>query len=715
MLLCVFFFFWFYVLIRSIYMVFLLFFFFFFKNGETTKSSFFFFFFFNDTATTEIYTRSIVGSVRCVQETVAVYCAAVLQNFGNYLSFGDCKFVPAIPDEKFLLIIQCSEAFKLHEALIMDIWNNISKIMYLNDVPHKIIGFKDHNGCNTYYSANILKDEAEEIKEYQESIGVSPLNTRLVKFDSKKYALRIASSQKDTSLAYLKTHEFKGKQIVIENGEFAPFLKRAVDNLTKCVEFCANDIQVKMMKDYIEHFTHGDNNKHKDSQRMWIRDINPSVEANIGFTETYVDPLGVRAEFEGWVSVVNKEESKKLNNLVHNADGLVAMLPWNKYFEKDKFKKPDFTALDVVTFACSDIPTGINLPNYDDVKESDGYKNVSLSNSYFVPTSKNINFVPEEDIPTCIKYYKDGRFLHVALHELLGHGSGRLIQEDEKGNISIPSDLINPYTKKPVCTYYKSNETWESKFGYMHSAYEECRADCVALYLSCFEEPMKILFEGRDKEWDDIRYMCWMHSVIRGIEGLEHYNAESKKWMQAHMNSAHVIFEVLLEAGEGLVTVIPTKKDGKDYVQIKLDKAKILTVGKKALGEFLNKLHVCKSCGDLASGTALFSFYSKVNEEMLKNRVIALAHKIPRRLALLGNLFKDKEGKITYKAYDTTFEGIMQSFIERYGKEFDQEMYDFWKAERDLYNPLLHQIKNCLLYTSPSPRDLSTSRMPSSA
>eukprot|EP00831_Metopus_contortus_P035637 TRINITY_DN28372_c0_g1_i1.p1 TRINITY_DN28372_c0_g1~~TRINITY_DN28372_c0_g1_i1.p1 ORF type:complete len:142 (-),score=27.86 TRINITY_DN28372_c0_g1_i1:244-669(-) len=27
-------------------------------------------FFFNDTATTEIYTRSIVGSVRCVQETV---------------------------------------------------------------------------------------------------------------------------------------------------------------------------------------------------------------------------------------------------------------------------------------------------------------------------------------------------------------------------------------------------------------------------------------------------------------------------------------------------------------------------------------------------------------------------------------------------------------------------------------------------------------------
>eukprot|EP00825_Cyclidium_porcatum_P051431 TRINITY_DN9458_c0_g1_i3.p1 TRINITY_DN9458_c0_g1~~TRINITY_DN9458_c0_g1_i3.p1 ORF type:complete len:107 (+),score=34.05 TRINITY_DN9458_c0_g1_i3:106-426(+) len=32
-------------------------------------SLYFFFFFFNDTATTEIYTLHIVGSVRCVQET----------------------------------------------------------------------------------------------------------------------------------------------------------------------------------------------------------------------------------------------------------------------------------------------------------------------------------------------------------------------------------------------------------------------------------------------------------------------------------------------------------------------------------------------------------------------------------------------------------------------------------------------------------------------
>ena len=38
---------------------------------------------------------------------------------------------------------------------------------------------------------------------------------------------------------------------------------------------------------------------------------------------------------------------------------------------------------------------------------------------------------------------------------------------------------------------------------------------------------------------------------------------------------------------------------------------------------------------------------------------------------------------------------------------------EMWKG----YNPNEHfnKVKDCLLYTSPSPRDLSTSRMPSSA
>eukprot|EP00825_Cyclidium_porcatum_P023820 TRINITY_DN26417_c0_g2_i1.p6 TRINITY_DN26417_c0_g2~~TRINITY_DN26417_c0_g2_i1.p6 ORF type:complete len:102 (+),score=14.95 TRINITY_DN26417_c0_g2_i1:62-367(+) len=42
------------------------------SGSATTRDALFpFFFFFKDTATTEIYTLHIVGSVRCVQETVS--------------------------------------------------------------------------------------------------------------------------------------------------------------------------------------------------------------------------------------------------------------------------------------------------------------------------------------------------------------------------------------------------------------------------------------------------------------------------------------------------------------------------------------------------------------------------------------------------------------------------------------------------------------------
>ena len=62
---------------------------------------------------------------------------------------------------------------------------------------------------------------------------------------------------------------------------------------------------------------------------------------------------------------------------------------------------------------------------------------------------------------------------------------------------------------------------------------------------------------------------------------------------QAHMQARYVILRVLLEAGEKLVQLTSvTGSDGKPDVLISLDRTKIESVGRPAIGNFLRKLQV---------------------------------------------------------------------------------------------------------------------------
>lgn len=90
---------------------------------------------------------------------------------------------------------------------------------------------------------------------------VSFINTRVVERENVVYILVASGERKDL----VDFGEVDGRQIKLQYGDFAPFLREVYKNLEKAAQYAANDNQKNMLKDYVEHFISGDMEKHRDS------------------------------------------------------------------------------------------------------------------------------------------------------------------------------------------------------------------------------------------------------------------------------------------------------------------------------------------------------------------------------------------------------------------------------------------------------------------
>ncbi|XP_072517707.1 dipeptidyl peptidase 3 [Salminus brasiliensis] len=616
-----------------------------------------------------------------------VYAAGLYANMGNYKSFGDTKFIPNLPKEKFKALVWESQAYKESSGEIEALWNSCSHLLYSLENKQKQLGLGE-KGITTYFSGNCCLEDAEMAQKFLDSKNLSAYNTRLFKKESdgkRCYEVRLASAvKKDCAVegeteTRCGTFDFEDASFTVQRGDYALLMEKVSQNLEKAKACAANENQTRMLEEYIRSFTYGSVDAHKEGSRFWIKDKGPIVESYIGFIESYRDPFGSRGEFEGFVAVVNKAMSARFAQLVSSAEILLPELPWPSAFEKDRFLKPDFTSLDVLTFAGSGIPAGINIPNYDDIRQTEGFKNVSLGNVLavaYATQKEKLTFLEEKDKDLYIKWKGPSFEVQVGLHELLGHGSGKLFVQDEKGNFNFDkAEVRNPETGELISSWYKGSETWDSKFSTIASSYEECRAECVGLYL-CLNKQVLSIFGHEGEEAEEVVYVNWLNMVRAGLLGLEFYTPESKSWRQAHMQARFVILRVLLEAGEGLVTLSETTgADGRPDALITLDRSKILTVGKNAIQKFLCRLQVHKSTADVEGGRALYQGYSAVtsdgSHDFLRLRETVLLRKEARKMFVQANT-RVKGEAVELEEYEASAAGLIQSFTERFTDDAEE-------------------------------------------
>ncbi|SCV03757.1 LANO_0G06062g1_1 [Lachancea nothofagi CBS 11611] len=605
------------------------------------------------------------------------YVAQFLSNLGNYKSFGDLKFIPRCTTDFFLDLLNQAGIEKSSKpstaSCLYSTWEEVVlKGIYYVDDKSALLGFPSEGHQSSYYFGDVSPEDMTLLKdEVFSKLKILPENTRIQKVNNNKFVILVASENTENDLS-----EYPKDPIKLSNGASAFFkfgdhtreMHNIVQNLQKARRYAANESQKKMFDQYIKHFQTGSSHAHKDSQKFWVKDLSPVIETNIGFIETYREPSGIIGEFESLVAIKNKKRTEKFATMVKSAGKFISLLPWDNAFEKPKFQPPDFTSLEVLTFAGSGIPAGINIPNYDDVRLNIGFKNVSLGNilSSSLGSKTPITFVTQEDRKILEKFQTDSFEVQVGIHELLGHGSGKLLSELEDGTFNF--DREHPplgLDGKPVTTYYKKGETWGSKFGQLAGAFEECRAEVIAMYLITNTELLDIFGFKTQEDQDNIIYAGFLQMARAGLLALEFWDPSTKKWGQPHMQARFSIMKTFLKhtSNEGFFQLSSTKSDFSD-LQIKLDRSMIRTVGHAAIKDYLTHLHIYKSSGDVERGSKYFVERSTVDPDLAQFRPIVLEKKLPRRQFIQANTLL-KDGQITLNEYDNTPDGILESFVQR--------------------------------------------------
>ncbi|KAL4779313.1 peptidase family M49-domain-containing protein [Aspergillus varians] len=607
------------------------------------------------------------------------YAATFLSNIGNYYGSGDQKFIPSIAKEKL------AELAARASQRAVTLWKQICDPMFHK--PPLSLGPPGGRTQSAYYlgyedGGPSFREDAALASKLMQELSILPENTRLRRtgLSAGTEALSIIqASVAETTTLYTNLSDTaqSDQTIQVVTGDHKNELARINTHVEKALEYVSNRSQYEMVRKLQDSFATGNLATYKDSQSTWVRDNAPMVETVFGFVEPYRDPLGVRCEFEGIVGIPDSRETQTLKELSEEADKFVCKLPWvtvdidNKGpFEKSHFEAPDFSSVQSLAYCSSIIFPGINLPNYKDIRQNVGYKNIIFSNRMLAESyrARGLHMVPKSEQETFKQHRSHAYYIWVVLHEMLGHGTGRFLAETTPGNFNFDPNNppVNPITGDPVKTWYKPGQTWTGVFEDISTTVDECRAELVG---ACLLDDPKILAlfgytqQGHIKP--DDRMLSTIYTLqlgTDGLRGLKNYDPVTKKWSQAHSQAHYSIFRHLLRDSKNLYTVTCDTQVGE--LTVNVDRSRIVHGGKPSLGRMLLRLHIYRCSADIASCREFYEDLSNVDAEALKWREIVVSKKDPPLVFSQANTFIHND-IVELREYEPTARGVIQSWAER--------------------------------------------------
>jgi len=425
--------------------------------------------------------------------------------------------------------------------------------------------------ANTFYENVSMND----LKGFQEQF---PLNSRVVR----------DASGKLTELVY-RAGTADGS---VAPGLYATYLKKAMQCFDQARAY-AEPGQQQVISDLMRFYQTGNFSDWLQFGTTWVQD-DATVDFANGFIEVYRDARGAKGSSQSFVSVTDKPVTEAMVKLARNAGYFEEKAPWDAKYKRQAFKMPVVKAVETLIetgdFQVNTV--GDNLPNENEIHEKYGTKNFLFTGSSRALTEA-AGYASVEEFAASAeivarqkKYGTEASDLLVAMHEVIGHGSGKLSERLAKG--------AEPYLKE----YF--------------STLEEGRADLMALW-NVWDPKLKEL--GLISNQEEVAKAMYDSAILAALTQLRRI-PKGDSIEEDHQRDRQLIVRYIQDRVPGSVEQFD--RGGKTYIRV-TDYDKV----RKGVGMLLAELMRIKAEGDYEAIKGLVDKYGVHFDPALRDQVVA--------------------------------------------------------------------------------------------